>query len=184
MAAQGDPVIAARFPLSAERLSLRPLRMADLAAMGELLADAEVTASLAIFSAPPREQELKQWIEGAADQAAAGRDFRLGIYEITTDRLVGNIGLHPYPAAESADFGYWLGRPFWGQGYASEAAWMLLTHARALVPSLRRVTATTAMDNPASVRLLLRQGFREAGEKIRVTAEGEQRRSRYFERDL
>jgi RimJ/RimL family protein N-acetyltransferase len=185
MAAKGDPVTGIKpFPLNSERLCLRPLAMADMPTMRTLLADPEVTASLAIFSAPPLAHELTGWIASAEADAASGKDFRLGICERASGKLIGNIGLHPDAAQESADFGYWLGHSYWGHGHASEAARLLIAHARDLAPALRRLTATTAMENRASVVLLERLGFHEAGEVTRETAEGRQRRSRYFERSL
>lgn len=45
---------------------------------------------------------------------------------------IGSIGLHRNDLAESDDeyeLGYWLGKPFWGQGLIPEAAQELLRHA-------------------------------------------------------
>jgi RimJ/RimL family protein N-acetyltransferase len=35
--------------------------------------------------------------------------------------LIGAIGLHVNKEEQVAEIGYWIGREFWGQGYASEA---------------------------------------------------------------
>lgn len=168
--------------IQTERLVMRALRPADAGRMRELLSDPKVTEQLAIFSQPPTDEELDNWIGSAVPDAAAGEDYRLGIYQPATDLLIGNIGLHPkWPEGEEADFGYWLGAEFWGQGYAGEAAGRLIADAKVLTPSLQKLTATTAPGNAASIKLLEKLGFAAAGEISRKTADGIDRQSAYFE---
>ncbi len=164
---------------------MRALRTADAERMLALLADPKVTANLAIFSQPATSDEVTSWIETAVSDAAAGEDYRLGIYQPDTDLLIGNIGLHPsWPEGEEADFGYWLGAEFWGQGYAREAASRLVRDATVLVPSLKRLTATTAPENAASIKLLEHLGFTSAGTVERPLSAGGMRASAFFTRDL
>ena len=168
-----------------ERLVLRSLRLADRDRMAVLLSNPEVTANLAIFSTPPTEHELSAWINSAVGDAAAGEDYRFGIYRADTDLLIGNIGLHPkWPDGVEADFGYWLGREFWGQGYASEVATRLITDAKVLQPSLERLFATTAFENEGSIKLLERLGFTADGEVSRPLAGGGSRVSKRFIKQL
>lgn len=57
-----------------------------------------------------------------------------------------------------AEFGYWLGRPFWGRGLATVAA--RLAADRALREGgVRLLTACVFQDNPASARVLEKTGF-------------------------
>jgi RimJ/RimL family protein N-acetyltransferase len=57
--------------------------------------------------------------------------------------------------------GYWIARPFWGRGYATEACTALIDIARMLVlPSLEGSHFT---DNPASARVLEKLGFAPLG---------------------
>jgi RimJ/RimL family protein N-acetyltransferase len=57
--------------------------------------------------------------------------------------------------------GYWIGRPFWGRGYATEACQALIDIARALrLPSLE---GSHFLDNPASARVLEKLGFEPLG---------------------
>ena len=171
--------------IQTERVILRALRPADAERMMTLLADPEVTANLAIFSQPATADEVTNWLEGAVVDAAAGEDYRLGLYQPDTDLLIGNIGLHPkWPDGTEADFGYWLGREFWGQGYASEVATRLVADAQILVPSLTKLTATTAPENAASIKLLERLGFQSKGIVERPLASGGTRQSAFFEHNL
>ncbi|MGY2893706.1 GNAT family N-acetyltransferase [Deinococcus sp. UYEF24] len=61
------------------------------------------------------------------------------------------------------EIGYGLNSDAWNQGYASEALRALLPHWQAR-QGVRRVTAQTATDNPASARVLGKCGFTVVGE--------------------
>ena len=75
-------------------------------------------------------------------------------------RLVGGVGLNPDD--DGHELGYWIARPCWGLGFATEAASALLREAR---ESLRidRIHAGHFADNPASGRVLRKLGFRPTG---------------------
>ena len=57
--------------------------------------------------------------------------------------------------------GYWIARPFWGRGFATEACAALIDIARAL--GLRQLEASHFIDNPASARVLDKLGFESTG---------------------
>jgi RimJ/RimL family protein N-acetyltransferase len=75
--------------------------------------------------------------------------------------VVGVLGFHPkdMPAPE---VGYWIGRPYWGQGYATEAAGAALDWARTDWGK-RLVVSGHFADNPASGRVLEKAGFLYTG---------------------
>jgi RimJ/RimL family protein N-acetyltransferase len=57
--------------------------------------------------------------------------------------------------------GYWIARPFWGRGFATEACAALIEIARTLgLPSLE---GSHFIDNPASARVLEKLGFEPLG---------------------
>ncbi|MDS0478488.1 GNAT family protein [Natrinema sp. 1APR25-10V2] len=60
------------------------------------------------------------------------------------------------------DLGYWIATDEAGQGYATEAARLCLRHAFD-ERNLRKVVARVFEDNVASMRVLEKLGFREAG---------------------
>jgi RimJ/RimL family protein N-acetyltransferase len=69
--------------------------------------------------------------------------------------LLGNIGLAG--TLEEVEVGYWVGRPFWGQGVASQALALLLAEARAR--GVKRIKADTVAGNIGSEKVLLKAGF-------------------------
>jgi RimJ/RimL family protein N-acetyltransferase len=64
------------------------------------------------------------------------------------------------------EMGYWLGRPYWGQGYATEAARKLAAFAFSGLKA-GRLTAGYFHDNPASGRVLEKIGFKPDGAEHR-----------------
>jgi RimJ/RimL family protein N-acetyltransferase len=62
----------------------------------------------------------------------------------------------------SAEIGYWIGKPWWGRGFATEAAQALVRHCFATV-GIERLTCCHFVDNPASARVIRKLGFRLVG---------------------
>lgn len=75
------------------------------------------------------------------------------------EELVGVIGLKEIsPHAGSAEIGYWIGRPFWGRGYATAAGREMIAFAFDSL-GLDRLTAHILARNSASARVLEKLGF-------------------------
>jgi RimJ/RimL family protein N-acetyltransferase len=79
------------------------------------------------------------------------------------DLFLGMIGLH---AEDDYEFGYWLGKPFWRRGYATEAAHRLVTFAFEGLDRYQ-VHAGWFFDNPASGHVLAKLGARHNGSRMR-----------------
>jgi RimJ/RimL family protein N-acetyltransferase len=65
-------------------------------------------------------------------------------------------------AHQRADLGYWLGVPFWGQGYATEAARLVISYGFVRL-QLHRIQARCFPRNRASARVLEKVGMRYEG---------------------
>jgi len=154
-------------PLTTERLTLRPFRPADAALLHRLVNDWQVVRGLARLPYPYPRPLADEWIASTAVELAAGRAFHLAItgHEGEREILVGAVGLRLAPDRVSADLGYWVGRPYWGHGVATEAAGRLARWALANLP-LARLTASAGTDNAASLAVLTRIGFRRIGSGI------------------
>lgn len=95
--------------IKTQRLELRPMAMSDADAITPLLNNFEVTKWLAEVPYPyTREDAI--WFIG---ENVAGRASSWSIF--VDDTLIGNVG-------GGDAHGYWLGEPFWGNGYGTEAA--------------------------------------------------------------
>jgi 8-oxo-dGTP diphosphatase len=150
--------IEADLPLRTERLLLRPLERGDAAALTRLVNDYSVAGNLARVPFPYREGLAEEWIASSLAQIEAGTAWHLAITR--DDKLVGCVGLSLKRDA-LPELGYWVGRKFWGQGIAREAAAALLDWAGRR--GLREFRASALSDNAASHAVLRRLGFAEAG---------------------
>jgi RimJ/RimL family protein N-acetyltransferase len=83
---------------------------------------------------------------------------------------VGTAGLGRRPDG-AVELGYWIARPYWGLGYATEAARAVLDIARHSL-RLNRLVAGHFVDNPASGRVLEKIGFRPTGEIVQRHSAG------------
>ena len=77
------------------------------------------------------------------------------------DTLIGLCGLLMKPR-KTPEIGYWLGVPYWGHGYATEAARAVIDHAFENL-GLERLEAGARVSNPASRRVLEKCGFQWSG---------------------
>jgi [ribosomal protein S5]-alanine N-acetyltransferase len=144
--------------LESKRLTLRPPRPADIEAMTVWLSDYDVASMTARVPHPYNEEHAEEFLAMPPDGRHAF------VIERRSDGLfIGMTGLHP---GDNHEFGYWLGKPFWGFGYATEAAHRLVRYAFEAI-GVEAVHAGWFADNPASGHVLAKLGARHNGSKLR-----------------
>lgn len=143
--------MARRVTLLAPRLSLRAPLARDASRISELTSDWEVARMTSRIPHPNPPAEARRFVDAVRDEGRAV----FGI-ETAADGLIGMTGF------EDGALGYWLGRPWHGRGYATEAASALLVHVFGALGA-NVVEAGVFADNPASLRVLQKLGFRETG---------------------
>jgi RimJ/RimL family protein N-acetyltransferase len=99
----------------------------------------------------------------AEDFIAMAEPNRFVIERKGDSLFMGMAGIH---ADDGYEFGYWLGRPFWGFGYATEAARRLVTYAFTVL-DVDQLHAGWFYDNPASGHVLAKLGARHNGSAMR-----------------
>jgi 8-oxo-dGTP diphosphatase len=181
--ADTPPAPPAFAPLATERLALRPFAPGDATELHRLINDWEVCRNLAAVPFPYHRDLADEWIASTHASIASATAFHLAItgQEAEQEVIVGGVGLRVNAEARTARLGYWIGRRFWGHGVASEAAGRLARWALANL-SLDRLEATVATDNPGSIAVLRRIGFRHVGEAMEsFQARGGEQRVLRFE---
>jgi RimJ/RimL family protein N-acetyltransferase len=78
------------------------------------------------------------------------------------DGVIGAISLHLTQAHRRAELGYWVGRPFWNRGYATEAARAVIAFGFETL-ALNRIHAVHLTRNPTSGRVMVKAGMRFEG---------------------
>jgi RimJ/RimL family protein N-acetyltransferase len=146
--------------LGTERLILRPPVAADAPAIAELANDIRVAGNVARMPHPYRVSDAEAWLAGLARRDP--RQEAAFAIEHRQFGLIGGLGFHPREGGGS-ELGYWLGHPFWGRGYATEAVTAALAWAKG---DWRRnvVWAGHFAENRASGQVLVKAGFLYTGD--------------------
>ena len=83
-------------------------------------------------------------------------------------RIIGACGIGNYDG--SAELGYWIMRPYWGLGFATEASRAVVNIAKAI--GHKKLVASHFTDNPASGNVLRKLGFQNTGETAQRHSNG------------
>lgn len=145
-----------------QRLLLRPIWPEDWQALFSGIADEGVVRNLASAPWPYREDDARAFAALASDPLSP----RFLITRAADAAVVGCIGIGPVGGeaaveGDAPELGYWIARPHWGQGYATEAGTAVLAIAAALGHA--ELVASHFLDNPASGRVLRKLGFEPTG---------------------
>ncbi|HVM37287.1 MAG TPA: GNAT family N-acetyltransferase [Sphingomicrobium sp.] len=141
-----------------DRLLLRPGWAEDAPALHAAIADERVVRNLASAPRPYGLRDAEAFLARPRDPVLP----ELLVFARTAGppQLVGACGLGRRHSG-AVELGYWIARPFWGRGFASEAGAALVEIARTLrLPSLE---GSHFLDNPASGRVLEKLGFEPIG---------------------
>lgn len=143
--------------LKTERLHLRPVRVEDAPAFRRLADNPKITRMTGSFPSPFPLRSVEGLLTIFAARMAIGRAAKWSIFH--DGKFVGAVGLTKIE--NGWDIGYWIGEPYWGQGFATEAVRAVLGHVRSCDPEAT-IKACVFTDNPASARMLERYGFRRS----------------------
>ena len=148
--------------LETPRLTLRPYTKADIPQLVLLLSAREVAAMTLRIAHPYTEKHAKDFIAKADTLDETNDEVRRAITLRADGVLCGGVGLRLEPEHHHAELGYWIGIPYWGHGYATEAAQAMVRHGFETM-KLHRIAATCMTHNPASARILTKLGMRHEG---------------------
>ncbi len=136
---------------------LRHFQPADALRVQQLAGDRAVSDTTALVPHPYRDGMAETWIATHEDERAAGRQFTFAVARARDELLVGAIALRPV-ANEHENVGYWIGREFWGHGYATAAAQAMVALAFSCL-DCQQITASHLARNPASGRVMEKCGL-------------------------
>jgi RimJ/RimL family protein N-acetyltransferase len=149
---------APRPVLRAERLVLRPFELRDAADVQRLAGAREVADTTLTIPHPYPDGAAEQWISMHPGAWASRQTATYAIVDAATDALLGATGLILSMENRRAELGYWVGVPFWNQGYCTEAARVLLDFGFDVL-GLHRIEARHMTRNPASGRVMQKLGM-------------------------
>jgi RimJ/RimL family protein N-acetyltransferase len=118
--------------LRGERVVVRPYRLEDAEALRAAVDESRehVRPWLPFADAHRTVEESRDWIAHNIAHWLLREDFGMSIWERSTGRFLGGIGLHPRDwTIGYFEIGYWLRSSAEGRGYISEAARLVMNFA-------------------------------------------------------
>lgn len=142
--------------LQTDRLLLRPLTTRDAEDLALYAGDPDVAGMTARIPHPYTITEAFRWVASIGPN-----EFVRAV--VCDGSLIGVVAFSRQAEEnDSAEIGYWLGKPYWGRGFATEAAGEVCRFCFECA-GVRRLTSSHFIENRASRNVLLKLGFREAG---------------------
>lgn len=151
-----------RLTLPTERLVLRPLLLADAPRIKQLASDREVADGVLHIPHPYPRGVAEKWVARCQRKAKKGIGATFAVVPKYDTATIGVMELTINPVHQHAELGYWLGKPYWGQGYCTEAA-QAVTHFGFTTLGLNRMYANHFKRNHASGRVLEKIGMQCEG---------------------
>lgn len=140
-----------------ERLLLRPSWPEDARELHQAIADEGIVRNLARAPWPYTAEDAVRFATQEHDEHFPA--FLLMLRTNGAPRLIGACGIGNLDG--EAELGYWIGRPYWGLGFATEASRAVVEIARTI--GHKKLVASHFTDNPASGKVLRKLGFHSTG---------------------
>ncbi|WP_217586243.1 GNAT family N-acetyltransferase [Lentibacillus saliphilus] len=148
--------------ITTNRLTLRLFQQSDAPAVAHLCNNYNLYKSTLHLPYPYSVDDALAWIEHHEDHFNENKSYTFAITDKESGQLYGTIGLSYKQNSNNGELGYWIGEPFWGNGYATEAVEAIIQFAFS-DKQYHRVYAFCFNSNPASGRVLEKVGMTQEG---------------------
>lgn len=149
--------------LRTRRLVLRPFVPADAPHVQQLAGDRRVADTTSTIPHPYPDGAAEEWIAGHEEAFESGKSVTFAITLAASGELLGAISLMSISDDHHrAEIGYWIGVPFWNQGYCTEAAAAVVAYGFQQ-RRLNRITGKYFVRNGASGRVMEKIGMVHEG---------------------
>jgi len=159
------PIVAKLSPdqaiLRTERMTLRPLTQGDAPIVQQLASEKDVASTTRLIPHPYPPGMAATWIAALPELYQRAEMIVWGV-AMDEGPLLGTVRLTLYPVDNHAEMGYWIGKPFWNNGYCTEAARAVVSYGFDVL-GLERIYANYLARNPASGRVLHKLGMQQEG---------------------
>jgi len=136
--------------IKTKRLLIKKPQIRDKQKLISELNDKEISKWLENVPFPYLDKDADKWIDSLTTN---NLEFNIFL----ENNLIGGVGLK-----EDYRLGYWLGKNYWGNGYATEASRELIEYAYKII-KIKKITARYMTENTSSAKVLEKLGFKEVG---------------------
>jgi RimJ/RimL family protein N-acetyltransferase len=157
-------VVAGNQPtLRTAHLLLGPFEADDAAELQRLAGAWEIADTTLSIPHPYEMDHALAWIGNQRKESVRGRATNFAIRLLPGSSLIGSVGLRDIdPEHMQAELGFWIGREWWRQGYATEAAAEVIRFGFEVL-GLNRIFAHHMARNPAAGQVLRHVGMQREG---------------------
>lgn len=159
--------------LTTSRLTLRPFKQSDAKRVKALAGDWRVAQMTINIPQPYEVGMAENWIATLAPAFSQGDKVVYAVTQRDTEELVGSVSLTDF-SGETGTLDFWMGVPYWGRGYCTEAVQSLVRYGFDQL-GLSAIHANYMRNNLAGDRVLVKCGFEYKGE-VMLNAHGMMRR--------
>jgi RimJ/RimL family protein N-acetyltransferase len=147
-----------KHPLEGRLIRLRAVEPDDVHRLNPMFNDAAVLAGL-LMAMPQPSVGFQEW----ADHARRASDEVSFVIETLEREAIGGCGLRGLNERNrTGNLGIWIGRPYWGRGYGTDAVRSLCRFGFRHM-NLQRIDLAVFANNPAARRAYEKVGFRLEG---------------------
>ncbi len=146
--------------IESKGLILRPFSMSDAERVSVLAGDKQISEMTANIPYPYTVSDAENWIRTHAELFLSGKGIVYAIVLKESSELIGAIS---FPKLESG-LGYWLGVPYWGCGYATEASKVLISFPKRYY-GLTRLKVMHLVGNERSKSVIEKLGVKYVGDQ-------------------
>ena len=145
-----------------EKVRLRPILTRDASIAYGLLQNERVTQTI-LWDGPSSLNELTYSFRHRREWWSNGEPtYTFAIEAMFDEGIIGSVEIRTNVNPQELKIGYWLGVPYWGQGFGTDAVRLATNFAFHYLEAIR-VSATVFIGNEASIRVLEKNGFEFGG---------------------
>jgi ribosomal-protein-alanine N-acetyltransferase len=144
--------------LRTPRLVLRAFRPSDAKDVQRYAGDYDVARMTSTIPFPYEDGMAEAWIATHPTERAEQDTLTWAVERQDEAGIIGAASLTVHTSTESAELGYWIAKPQWGHGFATETAITLVAFGFNEL-ELHRVFARHMTINPASGRVMQKAGM-------------------------
>jgi RimJ/RimL family protein N-acetyltransferase len=148
--------------LQTTRLILRPFELSDADEVQRLAGDRAIADTTLNIPHPYEDGMAEEWISTHLPRYEAGELANFAVVLREGNALIGAIGLMIAARFDRAELGYWIGKPYWSNGYCTEAGQAVLHYGFETL-RLNRIHSSHLTRNPASGRVMQKLGMAHEG---------------------
>lgn len=144
--------------LEGNQLLLRAFEYSDAKRVQELAGNQLIADTTEAIPHPYEDGMAESWISSHKDKLIALESISYAIILKKTNEFIGAVGLTLNMSNYLGEIGYWVGHPYWGNGFATEALIELLVFAKQDL-NLNKVMGRHLTRNIASGKVMKKNNF-------------------------